>query len=852
MELAIKMSFNVKNIPQLFIVLASVVVMIFAFNIYYSEQVTNTSSTSSANLLKQKFQINYIDDSENNLLLSQIYKLPTCMYAEESKSIHTPEKLIFSVWYRINLKENSDVLSNAFSVTVDNPTLDKITFYLLDGHDVIQTKEVGDTVYSKNNLDYVAPKMDVFDGINHDQTLYIHIQTNGASGTPIIIELMDDSQFRTSAQLMLLGCFMGVVLIMIIYNFIMFKGIGDPSFFNYIGYICFAGLAIGLINGIVFYILPFEVASWINNHLMIAHFTGLVFALKFAISFLRFDKIKPWFVNIGTGASKLILLFAISALFLSEATLTPFYFASVFFVYIYVISLMAMVANSRLMWVRYYLLSWLPLFLGVGIGIATFNGAITYSFATRNAALLGVLAEICIMAIALMDRFRANEVDKDYRINHEPITGLPNKAALEPVIQKLVNGKKTFTLMLFEVPETNNIIPSLGVKVANKFLIKLFKNVENYAAGLSSVYEFEQNIENETYHVARIGDSCFSLIFVGELSDEALSYNFLAIQEAVSTLITINNAAISVSCNAGVVSYPDDTLDKENLVTLAFQALLDCNQSKYGWVRYEQNKSESVRKRFELAAELQSAIDHDDLELFHQPQINLETGEVFGSELLLRWSHNELGYVPPETIIKIAEETGIIHHLTEWVITQGIIQHAKLYRLGFEHTISINISHKDLSDNSLIAHILTTVTENLIPPESVVFELTESATANDPDVAKQVLTDLHQEGFKIAIDDFGTGYSSLDYLSKLPFDILKIDKSFMNINLSKHNKTITEISIALGGRLDVSVVAEGIENPDVAKILINLGCTLGQGYLYAKPMAFIDYMRWLQNKTKTQ
>jgi len=848
MELATKMSLNIRKVSQIAIILVSLVVMIFAFNVHDSQLLTDKKTIDAAKLFKQQFHINYIDDSENELSLPQVNKLPTGMYANESKNIHKPDSLIFSVWYRINLKQTSDVFSSAFSVTVDNPTLDNITFYLLDDHNVIQSKEVGDTVYSKNKLDYVAPKMDIFDGINHKQTIYIHIQTNGASGSPIIIESMDNSQFRTSAQLMLLGCFMGVVLIMIIYNYIMFKGIGDPSFFNYIGYIGFAGLAIGLINGVAFYVLPFELARWANNHLMIAHFTGLIFALQFAISFLRFDKIKPWFVNIGNGGSKLILLFAISALFLSEATLTPFYFAAVLFVYIYVVALMAMVVTARLMWVRYYLLSWLPLFVGVGIGIATFNGAVPYSFVTRNAALLGVLAEICIMAIALMDRFRANEVDKDYRINHDLVTGLPNKAALEPVIQKLINGKKTFTLVLFEVPEASNTIPSLGGKVANQFLIELFKNVENYASGLSSVYEFEQNIENESFHAARIDDACFTLIFVGELSDEALAYNFLAIQEAVSTLITVNNAAISVSCHAGVVSYPHDTLERENLLTLAFQALLKCKSTKYGWARYEHHTSENIRKRFELAAELQSAIDNDDLELFHQPQINLATGDVYGSELLLRWNHNQLGCISPETIIKVAEETGIIHYLTEWVITQGILQHAKLYKLGFEHTISINISSKDLNDNSLIAHILTTVTENLIPPESVVFELTESATSEEPDVAKSVLTELHQEGFKIAIDDFGTGYSNLDYLSQLPFDVLKIDRRFMDIDLSKHNKTITEIAIALGRRLGVSVVAEGVENQDVADTLQSLDCTLGQGYLYAKPMAFIDYMRWLQNK----
>lgn len=842
------MSLSTKKVIQILMVFLAMLIAFFAFEIHSDKSADTNSFSNNNHSLKNKFTINYIDDSENQLSLSQVSKLPAGMYADSNKEIHSPDSLVFSVWYKVTLKPNGDVLSQPFNVTVDNPTLDKITFYLMNEDKVIHTKKVGDTVYSKNNFVYVIPQININHGMHHNQALYIHIETNGASGSPIIIESADRSQLRSSAQLMLISCFIGVVLIMIIYNFVMFRGIGDPSYFNYIGYIAFGGLAIVLINGFTFYVLPFAVAKWLNQHLMLTHFTGLTFALTFAISFLRFDKIKPWFVNLGMIASKVILAFALSGLYFTEATLTPFYFAAVLFVYIYVLTLMTMVIGTRLMWVRYYLLSWLPLFLGVGIGISAFNGGVSYSFLTRNAALLGVLAEISIMSIALMDRFRANEVDKEYRINHDPVTGLPNKIALESALQKLINDKKSFTLVLFEIPEANSLIPSLGKEISDEFFIQLFNNVEGYADGLSSVYQFENNLEGETFHVARVTNSCFSLVFVGDFSDEALSDNFLAIQEAVSTFISVNRAAISVCCHAGVISYPNDTTDKENIITLAFQALLGSQQKKDDWTRYQQQKSDNIKKRFELAAELQTAIDSDELELFHQPQINLETGEVSGSELLLRWNHNEFGYVSPERIINIAEETGTINHLTEWVISQGLNQHAKLYKLGFEHTVSINLSSRNLTDNGLIAHILTTITENLIPPASVIFELTESATLDEPDAARSVITELHQQGFKIAIDDFGTGYSSLDYLSQLPFYQLKIDKRFMNLDKSPSNRTITEMAMMLGSRLGVSVVAEGVESQDSADILKTLSCPIAQGYLYAKPMAYIDYMRWLQKK----
>lgn len=809
-----------------------------------------TVSAATTSVTKDAFSILYIDDSNNPLTIDQVKKLPVGMFADSEVNIHKPDTLDFSVWYRISLKAQSDSINEPVSITVDNPTLDNIKYHFIDNEDVILIKQAGDMYETESVLDHVVPKVDLYDGFAHNNVMYIRVKTNGASATPIVIESTFDSTWRSSAQLMLLGCFVGVVMIMMIYNFFIFRGIGDPSFVNYIGYIFFAGSTVILINGFTFYIFPFELASWLNNHLMMAHFSNLAFAVRFAIAFLRFDNVKPWFVRLGERFSWLLFGFAASALVLSEAFLTPIYFVSIACVYIYAISLMSKVIGSRLMWVRYYLASWLPLFVGAGVSIAAFNGAMAYNFITRNGAMLGVLAEICIMAIAIMDRFRANEVDKEFKAHHDQVTGLPNSVALNLMISKLTREKQTFTLVVFDVPQARDIIPSLGVQSANRFFIDLFNNVENYADGLSSVLEFEKNIQNNIFHLARVGDSSFAIIFVGELSDEALSFNILTVQEAVSTLIDVNGASVSVGCHAGVVSYPQDSTEKENLLALALQALLEGPHTEQKWARFDQTKSVNMRKRFELAADLQSAIEGDDLELYHQPQIDLNTGNVSGSELLLRWHHAEHGDVPADYMVSIAEETGIIHQLSEWVINKGFSQQAKLYRLGFEHTVSINISGKDLNNHGLIAHILTSIAEYNLPPESVVFEITESATADDPELAKKVVTELHQQGFKIAIDDFGTGYSSLDYLSQLPFHELKIDKCFMNLESSDRNRTITEMTVTLGSRLGVAVVAEGVESDAIASLLQEFGCPYGQGYLYAKPMPFLDYMRWLQNESK--
>ncbi|NVK24095.1 MAG: EAL domain-containing protein [Gammaproteobacteria bacterium] len=805
-----------------------------------------------------QFDILYLDDSTNPLTLEQVSKLPKEMFADSTRQLHKPLSLDFSVWYQIVLKDNSGAVTEPITITVDNPTLDSIKFHLLERHidnkkntTLLSQKTVGDTQRSATAVDYVVPQFSLFNGFEKQQVMYVHVKTNGASASPIIIESVSSSELRSSAQLMLLGCFVGVVLIMVIYNFFMFRGIGDLSYINYIGYIAFAGLTMSMINGFTYFILPFELASWMNDHLLISHFCGLAFAIRFAIAFLRFQKVKPWFVQLGVFLSRLNFLFAASALFLTEGTLTPVYFASVASVYVYAIILMSKVIGEKLIWVKYYLASWIPLFVGVGVGIAAFNGGIAYNFLTRNAAMFGILSEICIMAIALMDRFRVNELDKDYKTHHDVITGLPNKVALNIVLEKLTANKKHFTLGVFEIDQADAFFAGLGVEKANQLYRELFRNIEEYSEGLSSVYKFGINLHSEEHHVIRINDARFAVVFLGDLTEQTLEYNVNVMQEAVSTLVYINGAAISPSSTVGLVSYPPESFDSQqsqHLLFYANQALYLAKRDKLPALRFEESNENSSLENFELAGELQKAILNDDLQLFHQPQVEMQSGKVIGSELLLRWNHNERGLVDAAKIIAVAEQTGVMNQLTEWVIGRGFEQHSKLLKLGFEHSISINLSVKDLLDNSLLANVLTATVEHNVPPETVIFEIKEDATVDQQSLVKGVTAEFIQQGFKIAIDDFGSGYSNLNQLTLLAPAQVKLDKTFFDLEHGLLNRTVAESIIDLASKLGIEVVAEGVESEASREILQAINCRFAQGYYFAEPMAFLDYMRWLQYK----
>jgi len=215
----------------------------------------------------------------------------------------------------------------------------------------------------------------------------------------------------------------------------------------------------------------------------------------------------------------------------------------------------------------------------------------------------------------------------------------------------------------------------------------------------------------------------------------------------------------------------------------------------------------------------------------------------------LRWQHPELGFVPPDQFIPVAESAGIIFEITEWVMERALRFHSKIILSHPEHKVSINISGRDLGNRNLPVLLLTLINELAIPPSSVMIELTESATVLNQHGAKGILDDFKSIGVKMAIDDFGTGYSSLAYVSQLGVDEIKIDKQFvMGLAHSPIDQTICRVTCDMAKSLGACVVAEGIESASDMAFLKSYGCDVGQGYHYGRPMPFSDYLLWLEEK----
>ena len=254
---------------------------------------------------------------------------------------------------------------------------------------------------------------------------------------------------------------------------------------------------------------------------------------------------------------------------------------------------------------------------------------------------------------------------------------------------------------------------------------------------------------------------------------------------------------------------------------------------------FDKNLRALYLEKLSLEADLRFAVERGELSMHYQPLISLKDGELIGFEALLRWNHSQKGFVSPAQFIPIAEDSGLIIPITKWILRQTCSQIAEWQKLASydKLMVSVNISGKHLTDETLVTDVQKALENAGITTDSLKLEITESAAMDNPEQSIQILHNLKKLGVQLSIDDFGTGYSSLSYLHRLPFDSLKIDRSFVSgVGERGENSKILQTIVSLAKNLRMRIFAEGIETEAQLAVLQNLGCDYGQGYLMSKPL----------------
>jgi diguanylate cyclase (GGDEF)-like protein len=372
-----------------------------------------------------------------------------------------------------------------------------------------------------------------------------------------------------------------------------------------------------------------------------------------------------------------------------------------------------------------------------------------------------------------------------------------------------------------------------------------FKTVNDslgHAAGDEVLVEFARRLDESIRGAdvaARFGGDEFAVLLEDVAETQAAADAAQRILELLARPMQAGHRQVTLSGSIGISIFGhDDTRDAEELIRDADAAMYIAKRDGKGSYRlFEPAMHAGVVARLELRTDLQRALATDQFELHYQPVIRLSDGSVSGVEALLRWRHPEKGVISPVEFIPIAEETGLIIPIGRWVLREGCRHGRRLVAAdGRPLRMSINLSLRQIQHSDIVADVRDALEEAGLEPERLTLEITESVLMDDTELAVSRLRDLKALGVTLALDDFGTGYSSLSYLSRFPVDILKMDRSFLSEVSTPESHTLANAVVGLGATLSLEVVAEGIEEIEQANTLRELGCDLGQGFLFARPL----------------
>jgi diguanylate cyclase (GGDEF)-like protein/PAS domain S-box-containing protein len=409
---------------------------------------------------------------------------------------------------------------------------------------------------------------------------------------------------------------------------------------------------------------------------------------------------------------------------------------------------------------------------------------------------------------------------------YDNLTELPNRALLidrgTHAIARASRDNRPVAILLLNLSGFKSINETFGHESGNILLTEVGRRL--------------QGLVRKSDTVARLAADEFVVLLEGSDAADALRV-IETLGAGLDEPYRIDGHSIFVNARFGVAIYPDHGSDIQALLRHAEVASDRAAERGTRHAIFDPAQDEQSQSRLALVGDLRRAIGGDQLLLYYQPKIDLHTRTVRGVEALVRWSHPRLGWIPPTEFIELAERSGVIRSLTDWIMNSAFAQCAAWQRQGVPINVAVNLSTRDLNDRSLVETVTQALERWSVDPSLITLEITETSLMLSPTVAMNVVARLHDMGIRIAVDDFGTGYSSLSYLKQLSVDEIKIDRSFvMTMSEEQKDAAIVTAVVGLGHNLGLEVVAEGVETDAALELLRAAECDHVQGYLFSRPI----------------
>lgn len=434
----------------------------------------------------------------------------------------------------------------------------------------------------------------------------------------------------------------------------------------------------------------------------------------------------------------------------------------------------------------------------------------------------------------------------EFAAHHDPLTHLPNRLmfedALKKTVKQAVSEKLQFAIFLVDLDNFKFFNDQYGHLVGDKMVAEVGNRLRSMMRDIDLV--------------ARLDGDEFVVIQKEVPDAKAAEQMAKRIMSVATAPYEYRGFTLKAAVSVGISSFPDDVHVRhdedalgEEIVNNAAVALQEAKSNgKNQYQLFNEKMRSRLTARIRLEQDLKIALQDEQFEVYYQPKINIHTRMCTGAEALVRWRHPVNGFVSPEAFVPVAEETGLIIELGEWILRSACELTYKLQQQGYDGlNVAVNISAVQFTDGNLLPMVSRALEDSQLIPESLELEITESAVMHDPEDVISSLHELSEFGMKLAIDDFGTGYSSLAYLKRFPVNTLKIDRAFItDISNDNDDVAIVEAVLGLGKHFNMKVVAEGVEDEEQLNFLKSQGCDIAQGYYISKPLSSEQYQSWLE------
>lgn len=435
-----------------------------------------------------------------------------------------------------------------------------------------------------------------------------------------------------------------------------------------------------------------------------------------------------------------------------------------------------------------------------------------------------------------MLRGRHSQANLAHLSKHDALTDLPNRLLMQERFEEAIveadAGGTRVALMSFDLDNFKVINDSLGHAAGDELLRRIAERLNGLVRGADTV--------------SRQGGDEF-LVLLGDVETrEILELVARRFQEVVARPLVLHDIELVISLSIGISVYPDDGTDYGTLLKKAELAMYQAKATgRNAYCLFSEEMSTNTYERLGIEQDLRQALIREEFKLQYQPIVDLQSGRVVAVEALIRWHHPERGLVGPTQFVGVAEQMGLIVEIGEWVLREACRQAMLWRKAGLpDMVMSVNLSAVQLRRGNLEAVVRDALKSTGLPPQYLELELTESMLLQDSDASLVLLQNLKGLGVKLSIDDFGTGYSNLAYLQRFQVDTLKIDKSFVQgLGENAQHRAIVNAIIQMAHSLNLRTIAEGVEDLPTRHLLADIGCDLGQGYLFAKPLGVEDFAR---------